>query len=624
MARGNVVEVIIKAKDIASSVVGRFRRTLRGITRTAKDVARGIAALTAATAALVLGLTKVGERGSKVIAVKRTFAKITGDEVAALRRLREASRNTIEDFQLMALLNQALALGSAKTTEEFARQVNISRILGRAQGIEATEALQKLTVGLARMSRLRLDDLGIVLNQAEADERYAAALGRSAASLTDSEKKIAFRNEAMRQAEELVGRLSAGEAGGTEATNRFSTAMANLRDRLAEVTAESPLIAELFDQLTNVLSDMIAIIGGDAGLMVDGMKTLGRLAGDAFSIGMNEAILAVTGGGPLGGVFDRFIQKEIDAARENLTANLAALDSIARAAEAQAEARRTAAEASRERAAAARGGSMPPPSAGGSALVGGFTGTEEQLRELLRRINDTQTALGDARLDAALAPTEEAAKRAGEEVEKLQEALEGLNALADQQGGIGGVVEALIGPGLDERLKRGLLPPALIAPPGKLDIDPLELTGAVEGLELASGVVVDSFANMADAAVSGSQRMEVAVTRSLQNIIANIQTSGGGLFGGTLLGGIVGAGLGIVGSLFGGRNRQPVRVKVDDYSSTAERKMKDAQSGPENVTIVIQQNGQTIEEIEYDLHRRQSRDAISRFPGGVSIQSGAG
>ncbi len=181
MARGNVVEVIIKAKDIASSVVGRFRRTLRGITRTAKDVARGIAALTAATAALVLGLTKVGERGSKVIAVKRTFAKITGDEVAALRRLREASRNTIEDFQLMALLNQALALGSAKTTEEFARQVNISRILGRAQGIEATEALQKLTVGLARMSRLRLDDLGIVLNQAEADERYGPAiLGTSA------------------------------------------------------------------------------------------------------------------------------------------------------------------------------------------------------------------------------------------------------------------------------------------------------------------------------------------------------------------------------------------------------------------------------------------------------------
>ena len=42
--RGGVVSVIIKARDLASSVVGRFRRNLSSISRTARDVTRAIVA----------------------------------------------------------------------------------------------------------------------------------------------------------------------------------------------------------------------------------------------------------------------------------------------------------------------------------------------------------------------------------------------------------------------------------------------------------------------------------------------------------------------------------------------------------------------------------------------------
>jgi hypothetical protein len=134
------------------------------------------------------------------------------------------------------------------------------------------------------------------------------------------------------------------------------------------------------------------------------------------------------------------------------------------------------------------------------------------------------------------------------------------------------------------------------------------------GLENASEVVVDTFANMADAAVSESRTMESAVLDAFQNIIANLKTSGGGVFGQTLLGGFVGAALGIGASLLR-RGHSPVPVTVSSYDPKALSQME-KHMGPDSITHNILADGKSVEEIEYDLRRRSRRDAISRFPGG--------
>ena len=494
--RGGVVSVIIKARDLASSVVGRFRRNLASISRTARDVTRAVVAWTVAMVAATIGLEKLAERGSKVIAVKRAFLKLTREETDALEGLRAAARGTIADFDLMSLHNQALALGSAKTSAEFGKQIEITRILGRAQGIEATEALQKFTVGMARLSRLRLDDLGITLKQVEADERYAAQIGKSAADLDENEKKIAFRTEAMRQAEILVERLSTGEMKGAEASNRFGIAIKNLGDRLAVVAAEAPLVTAFFDRLTTIATDIVDIIGGDTGLLIDGMKTLGRLMGDAMAVGINEALASIYGGGGPGDRLMRSLfQANADIARENLAANQEALASIARAARAQAEAREVRqgpagqavilrqrreeiallerrqqilveslridptneqnrallAETSRkiqelegliETAGRIATGGPPTAPVGGGGEEGGvlfadFTGTRRELRALMESFQETRSALREARLEATIAPTEKAAEKAREEVEKLEEAFRNLQRFVDELGGEG-------------------------------------------------------------------------------------------------------------------------------------------------------------------------------------------
>ena len=172
----STVEVWIRARDLTAKVFGKFRRRLKNVAASVRSAARGLVTMTVAVGALLVGMTKLAQQGSKFLAVQRNFAKITDDQTQALESLRRATRGTVSDMQLMTSHNQALALGAAASTEEFAKMAEQARVLGRAQGIDAATALEKYTVGLARQSRLRLDDLGIVLSQTLAETNYRKEL----------------------------------------------------------------------------------------------------------------------------------------------------------------------------------------------------------------------------------------------------------------------------------------------------------------------------------------------------------------------------------------------------------------------------------------------------------------
>lgn len=265
----NVVEVILKAKDLTSSVLSKFQRNFRAVRRVVADAMRAVTAFTLAVGAATVGLTKLSERGEKVNAVKTAFARITGDETRALNLLRAAAQGTVDDFQLMALANQAMTLGAAKSVEEFAEMVRLSRILGRAQGIEATEALDKFTVALARQSALRADDLGLQLKGIEAS-RFAAE----------------FMDQARKKAEELSGGMELS----TSAAQRFSTAFANLRDQIAAFIAESPELAKAFDFVSAIIDDVsAAIASGQWDIVVEAFRSIGGMAGNAFGRAFFEA-----------------------------------------------------------------------------------------------------------------------------------------------------------------------------------------------------------------------------------------------------------------------------------------------------------------------------------------------
>ena len=76
----------------------------------------------------------------------------------------------------------------------MAKLFDTAQRLGQAIGVDTAHALESLTTGMGRQSKLMLDNLGIIVKTEDAYKNYAKANDRTVESLTDVEKKMAFKN----------------------------------------------------------------------------------------------------------------------------------------------------------------------------------------------------------------------------------------------------------------------------------------------------------------------------------------------------------------------------------------------------------------------------------------------
>ena len=150
------------------------------------------------------------EEAAKIQDLERGFNALTrtiGGSTESLEKLERATNNAVKQADLLKQANNAMMLGVVKTDDEMANLFDTAQRLGQALGKDTVQSIESLVTGMGRQSRLMLDNLGIIVKSEEAYERYASELKKSVSQLTDSEKKTAFNNEAMRQANIIVESL---------------------------------------------------------------------------------------------------------------------------------------------------------------------------------------------------------------------------------------------------------------------------------------------------------------------------------------------------------------------------------------------------------------------------------
>lgn len=582
MAPPNEVSVIIRAKDFASKVVGKFQQTLKGITRTALNVGRMLFRLGAAGGAAVAAIGRLAQQGGEVVGVQRAFNRVMGDGEQALRQLRNATRGLVSDYQLMKQANTAFSTGAARTTEEMENLFRLSQDLGRALGIDATTALEKATVAIARQSRLRADDLGIILSQTEANERYAEALGTTVDALTEAQKKEAFRAEFLRKGRELVDELGTSNVQGADAVNRLVTEMRNLTDAFKVMLAQSPAVMEFFEEWTAILQDLSgerievdAVVAGVQDLPDDlndlvaqlnqARESVQRLRRDRAGIpGSTDPTQDPRG-------FSRRARRiEITEAIQEEEAKIGALERrILAISRGQFRALNAEAEET--------GGTIG--AAAGRTMAEAFSdrlSSDPILAEIVGQGRSFRRQQVEGQVSAAFR------FQGGGEMASLT----GLNRTIAGGGG-----SLRLG---DRAREAGAAAEA-----------------AGEGLANAGEIAAETFFRTADAAIRGTATIEGAFVNMISSVLSQV---GGGGITGTILGGFVG----LVGSFFD-RGSKPMPVRVEDFSSRAESKMN-RRTGPERVQVLVTTTeGTKLVDVEHDLNRRSRRDASSRIPAGVSL-----
>jgi hypothetical protein len=116
----------------------------------------------------------------------------------ALTGAQAATHGLMSESALAVSASQALALGVVKTEAEFSQLASDAAKIALKLGTSTDKMLGDLTTALGRGSAMILDNAGIILKVSDANEAYAASVGKTVEQLDEAEKKIAFQTAAMK------------------------------------------------------------------------------------------------------------------------------------------------------------------------------------------------------------------------------------------------------------------------------------------------------------------------------------------------------------------------------------------------------------------------------------------
>lgn len=179
-----------------------------------------IGAAVAATGVAVKEAWEFGQEGANVLRLSNSFKSVaTSYGVSSqliLSSMRNASRGTIADTDLMLAANRAMLLGVSTNAEELGKITEVAIARGRAMGLSSAEAIDRVYTGIGRLSPKILDDLGIITNATQRYQDYAKAHDMSAEALDDFTKREIIKQAIIESSAGLLKDYSMDEAASYE------------------------------------------------------------------------------------------------------------------------------------------------------------------------------------------------------------------------------------------------------------------------------------------------------------------------------------------------------------------------------------------------------------------------
>lgn len=303
------VQILINARNAAGPAFAQLQQQLGGADRAARTLSGGMSSMlgvlaggAALTAIIGVGreLQQLGIQSANTEQAFRELASGAGASADnMLGALRTASRGMITDLDLMTNANRAMMLGVTSNANEMAALLEVAASRGRALGRSTADAFTDIVTGIGRMSPLILDNLGIVTGGEKAFDAYAETLGKTAAQLTDVERKQFLVNKVLSDTNVQAAAASDGVA-------KLGVALDNYKASLGQAFAGTTIgtgIAEFVQGMADALSmeNKIQAAMSDAGIgLVDKIRIeWGMLEGPAADLyqkldSIREAVKAGT------------------------------------------------------------------------------------------------------------------------------------------------------------------------------------------------------------------------------------------------------------------------------------------------------------------------------------------
>ena len=187
-SRGAMGATGASARDFAKE-----SRGLGGLVQVYATVAANLFAVTAAFSAL-----KDAANTTNMVKGMNQLGAASGMALGSMsQRFVEATDGAVSLREAMGAVTKASAAGlSGKQILEIGQ---VAKTASQALGIDMTDAVSRLSRGITKLEPELLDELGLFTKIGPATEEYARSVGKSAAALTDFERRQAFANAVLKE-----------------------------------------------------------------------------------------------------------------------------------------------------------------------------------------------------------------------------------------------------------------------------------------------------------------------------------------------------------------------------------------------------------------------------------------
>ena len=248
MATKNI-DIVVKAKDEASKAFESLSTKIQKNLKTIKIASWVVAGWLVALWKQFIDASIENEP------LQRSFERLSESAWIAskdmLEAMRKASKGTVADTNLMAQANKAYALWIVKNTDDMATMIEIARLKWQAMWRTMEEALWDITTWLWRGSAQILDNLWIVVNAEEANQKYADSIGKTVDQLTDAEKKQALVNAVVSQGKKELEEAWEVQLTMQERLAKINTQWENTKNVIWD--ALIPVVEKLLTAITPVI-----------------------------------------------------------------------------------------------------------------------------------------------------------------------------------------------------------------------------------------------------------------------------------------------------------------------------------------------------------------------------------
>lgn len=208
---------------------------------------------------------RLAENSARLDDTARAFQRLAGrgsDATLTMVNIERAAGGVIGRMTLMQEATRAAVSGLP--VERFDELVRVSRGLAAVMGRDVTEALQRMTAGIAKQEGELFDEFGLVVRLNDVLAEHAANLNTTADALSATERQQAYFNAVVESGERKLSALGGVLDEAQAPFLRLRSAGEDLTTEFGSFLNRSVEVDNFVDSLASTLQGLAEAMSGDA------------------------------------------------------------------------------------------------------------------------------------------------------------------------------------------------------------------------------------------------------------------------------------------------------------------------------------------------------------------------